>query len=117
MHPNNTKLLLIEVAGKSVCIMCDCEHAEAIPLKYLKGVDYLVYDGMYDDSEYEKHIGWGHSTWQEGVRLAQKAGVDQLIISHHDAKSSDVVLLEREEKARLMRRAVAFAKVGDQYAL
>jgi len=117
MHPNNTKLLLIEVAGKRVCVMCDCEHAEAIPLKYLKGVDYLIYDGMYDDSEYEKHIGWGHSTWQEGVRLAQKAGVDQLIISHHDAKSSDVVLLEREEKARLMRRAVAFAKVGDQYAL
>jgi len=117
MHPNNTKLLIIEVAGKRICVMCDCEHAEAIPLKYLKGTDYLIYDGMYDDSEYEKHIGWGHSTWQEGVRLAQKAGVDQLIISHHDAKSSDVILLEREEKARLMRRSVAFAKVGDQYAL
>ena len=117
MHPNNTKLLVVEVGGKRVCIMCDCEHAEAIPIKYLKGADYLIYDGMYDDAEYEKHIGWGHSTWQEGVRLAQKAGVDQLIISHHDAKSSDVVLLEREEKARLMKRSVAFAKVGDQYAL
>ena len=116
-HPNFAKLVIIDVAGKRLCIMGDCESYDGIPLRYLKGADYLIYDGMYDDPEYSDHIGWGHSSWQEGVRLASRAGVGHLLISHHDAKSSDAVLLDREERARLMFPASTFARTGDRFEI
>ncbi len=38
----------------------------------------------YTDEEYPAHRHWGHSTWEEGVRLAKQANVKQLVIFHHD---------------------------------
>ena len=36
-----------------------------------------------------KKVDWGHSTWQEGCRLAKLAQVRRLIITHHDPSFSD----------------------------
>ena len=46
-------------------------------------------------------IGWGHSTWQEGVRLCRQAGAKQLAIFHHnpDHVDSDMAGIEREAQA------------------
>ena len=33
--------------------------------------------------------GWGHSTWQEAVKLAKAANVKQLVIFHHDPTHTD----------------------------
>ena len=116
-HPNHTKLMLLNIGNKRLCVMGDCETYDGIPLSYLRDCDYVIYDGMYDDADYTKHIGWGHSTWQEAVRFAQKANVGQLIISHHDVESSDAILIDRENMAKLQFPATAFAKVGDRYEL
>ena len=47
---------------------------------------------MYTDEKYARYIGWGHSTWQEGVRLARAAGVKRLVIFHHDPEHEDDML-------------------------
>ena len=44
---------------------------------------------MYTEAEYEQRIGWGHSTWQEGVRLADAAGVATFVAFHHDPDHDD----------------------------
>ena len=44
----------------------------------------MIYDSSYTDAEYPRYRGWGHSTWQEGVRIADAAGVGTLAIFHHD---------------------------------
>ena len=53
----------------------------------------MIYDCTYTDDEYydEKNskIGWGHSTWQEAVKLAKAANVKQLVIFHHDPCHTD----------------------------
>jgi ribonuclease BN (tRNA processing enzyme) len=49
----------------------------------------LIFDAQYTPEEYEKHRGWGHSTWLEATRVAKEAGVKQLILSHHDPSHSD----------------------------
>jgi phosphoribosyl 1,2-cyclic phosphodiesterase len=49
----------------------------------------VVYDSTYTDEEFPKHIGWGHSTWQEGVRLCTSANVKRLAIFHHDPYHDD----------------------------
>ena len=57
-----------------------------------RGADIMIYDSSYTDAEYERYKGWGHSTWQEGVRLADAAGVGTLAIFHHDPSHDDAFM-------------------------
>ena len=59
-----------------------------------------VYDCTFDDAEFEARRGWGHSTWQEGLRLAAAANVAKFGIFHHEPERTDNMLLDIEEAAQ-----------------
>ena len=61
-------------------------------LELIAGADLVIYDSMYTDAEYETYTGWGHSTWQEGVRLCREAGAKRLCVFHHDPEHDDDML-------------------------
>jgi phosphoribosyl 1,2-cyclic phosphodiesterase len=92
-HPNGATGYRVEHAGKSICYVTDTEHTPGQPdqtvLGLIDGADIVVYDSTYDDAEFAAHLGWGHSTWQEGIRLADVAKVKQLVIFHHDPGHDD----------------------------
>jgi phosphoribosyl 1,2-cyclic phosphodiesterase len=92
-HPNGATGYRVEHAGKSICYITDTEHVPGRPdqavLSLIAGADIVIYDSTYDDSEFAAHVGWGHSTWQEGIRLADVARVKQLVIFHHDPGHDD----------------------------
>ena len=54
-----------------------------------EGADVMIYDAMYTDDEYDRFVGWGHSTWQKGIELALDAGVACPVLFHHDPRRSD----------------------------
>jgi phosphoribosyl 1,2-cyclic phosphodiesterase len=56
---------------------------------FLQGVDLLIHDAMYTPEELETHRGWGHSTYEEAVALAQEAGVKRLVLFHHEPEHGD----------------------------
>lgn len=116
-HPNDSKAIYLTNRRKKMLVLADAENCDNIDEKYLKKLDYLVYDGMYDDTEYQNYVGWGHSTWQAGVRIAQKYNVGQLIITHHNVESTDNILAQREEQAKIMYPKTIFAKVDERIAL
>jgi phosphoribosyl 1,2-cyclic phosphodiesterase len=58
-------------------------------ITFLKGVDLLIHDAMYTPKELEQHRGWGHSTYEEAVTLAQDAGVKKLVLFHHEPEHAD----------------------------
>ena len=58
----------------------------------MRGVDVLIVDASYTVEEYPAKRGWGHSTWQEGVRLCQAAGAKRLVVFHHDPDHDDDTL-------------------------
>ena len=60
--------------------------------KLAQGSDLLVYDGQYTPAEYQSRLGWGHSTWEEGIQIAHDAGVKELGLFHHDPDHSDLFL-------------------------
>jgi len=95
-HPNGATGYRIEFAGRSLCYVTDCEHRQGSldrdVLNLIQGADIFVYDSTYTDEEYRRYVGWGHSTWQEGARLADAAGVKQLIIFHHDPSHDDAFM-------------------------
>ena len=61
-------------------------------LALIQDADIVIYDCTYSDDEFTSHIGWGHSTWQEGIRLCRAANAKQLMIFHHDPDHTDDVM-------------------------
>ncbi|MCS6799554.1 MAG: MBL fold metallo-hydrolase, partial [Myxococcota bacterium] len=92
-HPNGATGYRLELDGKSLCYVTDTEHVPGRPderiLDLIQGADLVVYDATYTDEEFPSKVGWGHSTWQEGVRLCRRAGARRLAIFHHDPDKED----------------------------
>jgi phosphoribosyl 1,2-cyclic phosphodiesterase len=92
-HPNGATGYRIEYNGKSLCYVTDTEHVPGKPdeniLALIEGADIFIYDCSYTDEEYPQYAGFGHSTWQEGARLAEAAGVKTFVVFHHDPSHDD----------------------------
>lgn len=114
-HAGETILYRISCEQYSVAIIGDYEHGkldEAVA-KFSEGVDILVYDGMFAPEEYSKFVGWGHSTWVEGIAIAKAAKAKELLITHHNPISDDATLYKAEAEAQAVFPNVRFAKMGD----
>jgi len=112
-HPDGATGYRIEYGGRSVCYLTDTEHVPGAPdrniLELIAGADLVIYDSMYTDSEYNGYVGWGHSTWQEGVRLCRAAGAKRLAVFHHDPEHDDDMLdgIAREVEKEMPGSVVA----------
>ena len=60
----------------------------------------MVYDLTYTEEEFPDKVGWGHSTWEERVKLAQMAKFKSLAIFHHDPDHEDSFMEALEIEAR-----------------
>jgi ribonuclease BN (tRNA processing enzyme) len=85
-HPQGSVAYRMEHEGSSWVLATDTEHPEDGDderlAAFCQGAEVLVYDAMYTPEEYPEKKGWGHSTWVHGTRLAEKAGVGSLFLSH-----------------------------------
>lgn len=113
-HPNGATAYRIEHAGASVCYVTDTEHVPGEPderiLALIEGADLVIYDSTYTDDEFPAKVGWGHSTWQEGVRLCRAANVRRLAIFHHDPDHDDEFMEHLEDEARRMWEGALVAR-------
>ena len=104
-HPDNATGYRIDYGGKSFCYVTDTEHIPGKPdeniLNLIDHADVVVYDCTYTDREFPSRIGWGHSTWQEGMRLCKLANAKRLVIFHHDPDHEDPFLELLEAEARM----------------
>jgi len=110
-HPNGATGYRIEHGGKSICYITDTEHRanqrDRNIVELCRGADIMIYDSSYTDEEYPRYRGWGHSTWQEGVRVADAAGVGTLVIFHHDPSHDDAFMDGVAREAAALRPGAA----------
>ncbi|MGC1307493.1 MAG: MBL fold metallo-hydrolase [Phormidesmis sp.] len=116
-HPGEAIGYRISYRGHSVAYISDTEHfpgrLDENVLNLAKNADVMIYDCTYTDDEYydekSSKIGWGHSTWQEAVKLAKAANVKQLVIFHHDPTHTDDFMddIVRQTSAALPSSIVA----------
>ncbi|MBV9863520.1 MAG: MBL fold metallo-hydrolase [Alphaproteobacteria bacterium] len=115
-HPNGATGYRVEFAGKTVAYITDTEHRpgrrDANVMKLIERADVMIYDSTYTDEEYPAHRHWGHSTWQEGVRLADAAGVGTLVIFHHDPAHDDAFMDAIAAEAAKARPGTIVAQEG-----
>jgi phosphoribosyl 1,2-cyclic phosphodiesterase len=96
-HPGEAVGYRVSWQGHSVAYVTDTEHfpnrLDENVVWLARNADVMIYDATYTDEEYysetSSKVGWGHSTWQEAVKVAKAAGVKKLVIFHHDPLHSD----------------------------
>lgn len=112
-HVNGATGFRVNFDGRSVCYVTDTEHdpaqMDAHILKLVEGADIMVYDSTYTDEEFCQCKGWGHSTWEEGMRIAKRAGVRQFVAFHHDPSHDDSFMdkVAADLKKKCQRSVVA----------
>jgi phosphoribosyl 1,2-cyclic phosphodiesterase len=103
-HPNGATGYRIEYGGKSACYVTDTEHipgqVDENILALIEGADLVIYDSTYTEDEFPGRLGWGHSTWVEGMNLCRMAGARQLAIFHHDPDHDDSFMARLEAEAK-----------------
>lgn len=57
-----------------------------------KDADLLIHDTQYTDEEYEKCVGWGHSSYRHAFEFAARVGAAELVTFHHDPIHDDETL-------------------------
>jgi phosphoribosyl 1,2-cyclic phosphodiesterase len=115
-HPNRATGYRVEYAGKSICYVTDTEHFEDRLddniLRLIDGADYVIYDAMFTSAEYPSKRGWGHSTWEEGMRLVNAAGAKTLVLFHHHPQRTDEQLDRLAEEVDQARPGTLVAREG-----
>jgi len=119
-HPNTAMGYRVSWRGYSVFYCTDTEHLpdriDDHVMRLAKDADLLIYDAMYTDAEYHNpkapKIGWGHSTWQEGVKLCQAANVKTFVVFHHEPNHSDDFLDELSHEVKATHPNSVLAKEG-----
>ena len=113
-HPGGATGYRLEYAKRSIAYITDTEHRPGVLdekiVALAKGVDLLIYDGNYTDEEFPERIGWGHSTWQEGLRIREAAGAKRLAIFHHDPDHDDDFMNRLETEARSVWKGALVAR-------
>lgn len=115
-HPNRATGYRIDYGGRSICYVTDTEHEDGKRdgdiLGLIGGADLVIYDSTYSDDEYPRYRGYGHSTWQEGLRLVDAAGAKTLVIFHHDPSHDDGHMDGIAAAAEKLRPGTVVAREG-----
>ncbi len=120
-HPALTLGYRLEADGVSIVYACDhephsrqlatdpseitgqdCRHAD-----FLASADLVIHDAQYTADEYPTKTGWGHSTVEYAVSVAETAGAKRLALTHHDPLRNDDALddLVKRTQAELKGRS------------
>lgn len=115
-HPNGATGYRVEYDGRSICYLTDTEHVEGQLdqniVNLIQDADIAIYDSMFTPEEYEARRGWGHSTWVEGSRLCDAAGVKTFVIFHHDPDHDDAFMDRIGKAAKKTRPGTVVAYEG-----
>lgn len=119
-HPGEAIGYRVSWRGRSAAYITDTEHfpdrLDDNVLHLARQADVLIIDSTYTDEEYYEgppsKVGWGHSTWQEAVKVAKAVQVKKLVLFHHDPAHDDECLDRIGEEARLAFPNTILAREG-----
>jgi ribonuclease BN (tRNA processing enzyme) len=119
-HPGDALVYRLSRDGKSLVYCTDFEHGEEASARiaaFAADCDVLVCDAQYSDAEYERKRGFGHSTWEEAVKLAKRCRAARAVLFHHDPAHDDETLARAEAECRKSFDRLSFAKCGEELTL
>ncbi len=116
-HPDNAVGYRVEFGGRDACYITDFEHddpgANARLVDFVRGAQVMIYDATYTDEDYANgKQGWGHSTWQRALEIADRAEIDTCVLFHHAPEYDDDKLDEIAAAVDAQRPGTLVAREG-----
>jgi len=102
-HPQGGVGYRFDLDGESIVVATDHEAGTSLDgplLEASQGADLLVHDAQYLPDEIGAKQGWGHSTWEQAVKLAGEAGVRKVLFASHDPTRTDDDVDDLVQRAR-----------------
>jgi L-ascorbate metabolism protein UlaG (beta-lactamase superfamily) len=59
---------------------------------FIEGADLLIHDAQYAPQNALQKVGWGHSSIEFAVKLAQRTKTKHVVLTHHDPLRMDEAL-------------------------
>lgn len=84
------------------------DNQHSVLTDFIRDLDCVLLDSQYTAKEYEIKAGWGHGTYFDGIRLAEKAGVKNLYLTHHDPERTDDQLDRINDEIQEFRKSNGF---------
>ena len=117
-HPGPTVGYRVEENGAALAYLPDHEPAlgsdlSTVEAEWISGIALaegaavLLHDAQYTQEEYVERVGWGHSSTEDVVTFARRAGSRRLVLFHHDPLHTD------EQLERILARANELRASGD----
>ncbi len=113
-HPGATFCFKIHVGDKAIGYATDNEmflgfhgnpntlnkdhpliQANESLIKFFKGCHLFIHEAQYTPLEYQKRVGWGHSSISNAAILAKYVHAKEWIVTHHDPNHTDEELLQK----------------------
>ena len=102
-HPGSTVGYRISEGTRSLAYLPDHEPALGVRefpgerewtsgFDLAAGADLLIHDAQYTTEEYQKRVGWGHSSIRDAIAFATVAGARRFVPFHHDPTHDDAML-------------------------
>ena len=115
-HPGGATGYRVEYGGRSIAYVTDVEMGDGpidpALLALTKNADLVILDTTYSEAELLSRAGWGHSSWLQGVRLADAAGAGRLCLFHHDPEHDDAFMDKVKAAAESARPGTLVASEG-----
>lgn len=120
-HPGGATGYRIDHGGRSVAYITDNEgrreDRDKPLIDFARDTDLVIYDTAYTEDEIEEKKGWGHSTWRDGMRLANAAGAKTFCLFHHAPEHDDDAMDALLAEARAARPSTIAATEGQTIRL
>lgn len=120
-HPAGCTSYRIEAHGKVLVYATDTEHIPGQPdlglVRHMRDADLVIYDTTYTQDELLGKKGWGHSSWNEGVKLCRMAGAKRMAMFHYSPEYDDAQVRELETQAQRAWSKVFAAQEGMEIVL
>jgi len=115
-HPNGAFSYKISSNDKIISYITDCEYRTGKPseklINFSNNSDLLIHDAHFTPEDLINHKGWGHSSWEQAVTMAQKSNSKQLALFHYSPNYNDTQVQVIEENAKQVFKQTIAAKQG-----
>ncbi len=114
-HPGGAYGFRLERNGKVVVIVTDIEHSNGIDpgtVALAKNADVLIHEAQYTNQQLNERKGWGHSSFDQAMLVAEMAEARQLIMTHHDPDHNDAFLTQMEKRCQKRFKDCVLAREG-----
>lgn len=103
-HPGDAVGYRVEFGGRVVAMVFDTCHKtgelDPVVLDLIRDADLFLYDATFTDEEFKTFAHFGHSTWEQAIRLALAGGAARVGMIHHATFRTDTELACIEAQAQ-----------------